>query len=115
MKEEEDDDDDNTSISKQENNEGEKVKGGWVLCNFFGFCFVMGLFFPFTFFFKPKKFFIFKNLVITYKLSTLKGFYHKVRDFVMVLVFLNFCHGPKKIAKEKEKIEIKKYVACVNI
>jgi len=29
----EDDDDNNTNINMQQNNEGEKAKGGWVLCN----------------------------------------------------------------------------------
>jgi hypothetical protein len=60
-------------------------------------------------FVKPKRFFISKNLVITYKLSTIKSFCHKVRDFVMVLIFLNFCHGLEEIAKRKE------CVASVNI
>jgi hypothetical protein len=38
---EEDDDDDNSSINGQPNNEGEKAKGGWVLCNFFFLDFVL--------------------------------------------------------------------------
>ncbi len=29
----EDDDDNNTNINMQQNNEGEKAKGGWELCN----------------------------------------------------------------------------------
>jgi hypothetical protein len=60
-------------------------------------------------------FFITKNLVITYKLNTIKGFYYKVNDFSTVLVFLGFCHNPKKIAKEKEEKEIKKCVVGVNM
>ncbi len=48
--EEEDDDDNNTSINMLPNNEGEKAKGGWVLCNFFfGVLFYDGFFFSFTF------------------------------------------------------------------
>ncbi len=39
---EEEGDDNNTNINKQQDNKGEKAKGGWVLCNFFGFCFVVG-------------------------------------------------------------------------
>jgi hypothetical protein len=33
----------------------------------------------------------------------------------MFLVFLNFFHSPKKIAKEKEEKEIKKCVGGVNV
>jgi hypothetical protein len=64
---------------------------------------------------KPKKFFITKNLVITYKLSTIDDFYHKVKDFAMVLVFLSSCFNPRKITKEIEEIEIKECVASVNV
>ncbi len=46
-----------------------------------GFCFVVGSFF--YIFVKLIKFFIIKNLVITFKLSTIKSFYHKER----------ICHG----------------------
>jgi hypothetical protein len=61
---------------------------------------VVGLFFPLCFY-QAQKFFITKNLVITYQLSTIDGFYHKVNDFSMVLVFLNFCYNLKEIPKEK--------------
>jgi hypothetical protein len=55
-------------------------------------------------FIKPRNFFITKNLIITYKLSTIQSFYFKKRDFVTILVFLGFCHRLGKIAKEEEKI-----------
>jgi hypothetical protein len=57
----------------------------------------MGLFFSLYIYVKSIKFFITKNVVIAYKLSTIEGFYHKVSDFALVVVFLNFCHSPKKI------------------
>jgi hypothetical protein len=46
---EEDDDDNNISMNMQQNNEGEKAKGGWVLCKFFWvlFCGVSFFFYPF--------------------------------------------------------------------
>jgi hypothetical protein len=50
----------------------------------------------------PKKF-ITNNLIITFKLNIIEGFYHKVNDFVMSLVFLKFCHSFKKIAKKKKE------------
>jgi hypothetical protein len=86
-----------------------------------GFCVIfLGfvLWWVFLFFYvyvKPKKFFITKNLVITYKLSTIDDFYHKVKDFAMVLVFLSSCFNPRKITKEIEEIEIKECVASVNV
>ncbi len=79
---EEDCDDNNNNIIRQPNNEGEKAKGRWVLCNlFFRFCFVVGPSFSLYVFVKPIKKFITKNLVITYKLSTIEGFYDKVSNF----------------------------------
>ncbi len=33
----------------------------------------------------------------------------------MVLVFLDFCHSPKEITKEKEEKEIRKFVVGVNV
>ncbi len=64
-----------------------KVKGRWVLCKFFWVLFCGGSFSFLYIFVKPKKFFISKNLVITYKLNTIKGLCHKVKDFVTILVF----------------------------
>lgn len=85
----EDDDENNTSINRQQNNEDKKAKGMWVLCEG-GFCVIFfkklfcgGVFSFFTFLLSPKKKFITKNLVITYKFNTIEGFYHKVR----------FCHS----------------------
>ncbi len=103
------------NINMQQNNEGEKAKGGWVLCDVFWILFCGGSFFFLYISIKPKKFFITKNLVITYKLNTIEGFCHKVRDFIMVLVFLSFCHNPKGITKEGEEIEIKECVVGVNV
>ncbi len=60
-----------------------------------GFCFVMSSFF--YIFVKSIKFFITKNLVITYKLSTTTKKY-----FAMVLIFLSFCHNLEKLAKKKK-------------
>jgi hypothetical protein len=47
-------------------------------------------FFPLCFCQAQKVFFITKNLVITYKLNTIEGFYHKVNNFAMVLVLIFF-------------------------
>ncbi len=65
---------------------------------------MMGPFFSFMFLSNPEFSFLFitKNLIITYKLSTIEGFYHKMSDSIVVLVFLSFCHSPKKIVKEKK-------------
>jgi hypothetical protein len=38
-----------------------------------------------------------------------------VRDFAIILIFLGFCHSPKKIAKEIKENEIKECVVGVNI
>jgi len=87
---------------------------GFVFCVFFkGFVLWWVLFF--TFFSSPKSFFITNNFVITYKLSIIEGFYHKVKDFPTILVFISFCHDPRKITKEEKKIEIKKCVINVNM
>jgi hypothetical protein len=98
-------------------NKTTKVKrsreGGFCVI-FFGFCFVVGFFFLYVSV-KPKKFFITKNLVITYKLSTINGFCHKVKDFSMVLGFFSFCLNPREITKEIEKIDIKVCIASVNV
>ncbi len=55
------------------------------VCMFLG-GFVLWWGFLFYIFFKPK-FFTTKNLVITYKLNTIEGFYHKERKFSTILVF----------------------------
>jgi hypothetical protein len=68
----------------------------------FGFYFVVCLFFLYIFV-NPINFFITKNLVITYKLNTIKGFCHKKKYFATVLVFLNFCHNFRKIKNDKER------------
>jgi len=77
---EEDSDDKNTNINRQQDNKGEETKGRWVFCFsvfvLFGFCFVVGL--SFMFLSSLKSFFVTKNLVITYKLSTIQSFYYKV-------------------------------------
>jgi hypothetical protein len=97
----------------QQNNEGEKANGGWVLCNFLGVLFCGGSLFS-IFFVNPIKFFITKNLVITYKLSTIEGFCHKKNFFATILVFLSFCHNFTKKKNEK-KMKIKECVASVII
>jgi hypothetical protein len=83
----------------QPNNEGEKVKGRWVLCAFFFLGFVLWWVLSFLFFYiyvEPIKFFFTTNFfVITYKLNIIEGFYHKVNDFTTVLVFLSFFHSFK--------------------
>jgi len=68
-------DDNITNINMQQNNKGEEVKVLCVcVCVCVWFCFVLG---PFLYIFvKTRKFFITKNLVIIYKLSTIKGFCH---------------------------------------
>jgi hypothetical protein len=60
---------------------------------------VVGLFF--YAFIKFLKKIITKNLVITYKLSTIESFYYKEKNFIITLVFLGFCHSLGKIAKEE--------------
>jgi hypothetical protein len=50
------------------------------------FCFVVGLFF--NAFVKLRKFFITKNLVLIFKLSTIKSFYYRKKDFAAILGFL---------------------------
>ncbi len=66
-------------------------------------------------FFEFIKVFITNNLIIIYKLSTIESLYYKERGFTIILVFLDFCHNFKKIAKEKIyiNINIKKYVLYV--
>jgi hypothetical protein len=76
---------------------------------------VVGFFFPLLCFYQTPKKNITKNLAITYKLSTIEGFYHKVNDFVMSLVLKKFCHSFKEIAKKKEEIKIKECVVGVNM
>jgi len=51
----------------------------------------------------PLKKFYTKNLVITYKLSTIEGFYYKERDFATILVIFGFCHSLGEITKEEKK------------
>jgi len=102
---EEDGDDNNTNITC---NQTRKVKtpreGAFCVTFFFGFCFVAGHFFPFYVYVKPIKFFVTKNLVIIYKLSTIEGFYHKVNDFSTILVLNFFCHSPKEIGKKSKNM-----------
>jgi len=86
------------------NNETTKVKrlreGRFCVFLFFfflfGFCFVVGhIYYAFV---KLKKFFITKNLVIIFKLNTIKSFYYIERN----LGFFCFCHTSlREIAKEK--------------
>jgi len=60
-----------TIINKQQYNKCEEAKGRWVLCVLHFFClgFVLWWVLFYYTFFKPIKFFITKNLVITYKLN----------------------------------------------
>jgi hypothetical protein len=88
-KEEEDSDNGNTNINKQQNNKGKEAKGRYVLCIYAfllsEFCFVVG-----TFFYdlvKLRNFFITKNLVLVFKLSTRESFYYTKRDFTVIFVF----------------------------
>ncbi len=61
----------------------------------------------FKIFIKPRKKFITKNLVITHKLSTLKGFNYKEIFFAIIIMFFGFCYCPREMAKEEGKIKIK--------
>ncbi len=72
----------------------------------------MGLFL-FNVFIKLIKFFITKNLVIIYKLSKIEIFYYKERHFATILVFLGFCHNPKKITKERRRKRVKNVNASI--
>jgi hypothetical protein len=49
-------------------------------------------------------FFITKNLIIIFKLSTIESLYYIKKYFTTILVFLGFCHNLKEIAKEEENI-----------
>jgi hypothetical protein len=73
-----------------------KEGGICVILFYFWVLFCGRFFFPLYVSIKLKKFFIIKNLIITYKLSTIEGFYHKVNDFATGLIFLNFFHSFKK-------------------
>jgi hypothetical protein len=66
--------------------------------------FVLWWVFFFNTFIELIKFYICKNLVIIFKLSTIEIFYYKERDFATILVFLGSCYNPRKIAKKEEKI-----------
>jgi len=91
-------------------------EGGVCVIYFFLWVLLCGrFFFPLYVSIKPKKFFITKNLIITYKLSTIEGFYHKVSNFAMGLIFLNFCHSFKEITKGKKEIKINECVVGVNM
>ncbi len=58
--------------------------------------------FLFYVFVELRKFFITKNLIITYKLNTIQSFYYKES----LRHNLDFCHNPREIAKEEENINI---------
>jgi hypothetical protein len=92
-----------TTVPTSTSNKATKVKrlkeGGFcVFCfSFFWVLFCGGSFF--YVFVKPRKFFITKNLIITYKLSTVE-----VPQKEKLCHNLGFCHSLGKIAKEEEKI-----------
>jgi hypothetical protein len=52
---------------------------------------------------KLRNFIVTKNIVIIYKLSTIEKNYYKERNSTTILVFIGFCHSPKKITKEEKK------------
>jgi hypothetical protein len=87
-----------------------KEDGFWL----FGFSFVWVLFcdgsFLFNTFIKFRKFFITTNLIIIYRLSTIKGFYYNEKDFSTILIFLGFCHNLREITKEEIYIYIYIYM-----
>ncbi len=72
----------------------------------FSFCFsfILVLFCGGSFFYtlssNLESFFISKNLVIIFKLNTIKNFYYIQKDFATILVFLGSCHSPREITKE---------------
>jgi len=66
-------------------------EGGFFITFSFRVLFCDGSFFPLCFYHAQICFLITKNLVIIYKLSIIKGFYHRVNKFSMVMVFLGFC------------------------
>ncbi len=68
-------------------------EGGFCVTFSFWVLFCDGSFFPLCLCEPRKFFFLTKNLVIIYKLSTIKGFYHKVTNFSMVLVFVKHTHN----------------------
>jgi hypothetical protein len=70
-------------------------------CVFFCLGFVCGGSFFYTFI-NLRKFHISKNLVIIFKLSTIKSFYYIEKDFAIILVFLGSYRNYKAITKEKE-------------
>ncbi len=103
------------NINWQQNNEGEKAKGRWVLCFLFFWVLFCGGSFFFTFLSSPKKIFITKNPVITYKLNTIKVFLPQREIFPHFWFFLVFPHNPGKITKEEEEIEFKQCITNVNV
>ncbi len=105
-----------TSTSNQTTRVKRPREGGVCVILFFLWVLFCGRFFfsPLCFY-QSQKTFITNNLIITFKLNIIEGFYHKVNDFVMSLVFLNFCHSFKKIAKKKKRKKSKKCCRCEHV
>ncbi len=94
------------NINMHQNNEGEKTKGGRVL---------WWVFFSFYIFVKPINFSITKNLVIIYKLNTIKKKFPQRKRFCHGLGLLDFCHILKEITKEKKNQNQKVRCTCEHV
>jgi len=76
--------------------------GFMFFCFSFVLSFVLWWVLYFYAFIKLRNFFISKNLIIIFKLSTIENFYYIEKDFDIILVFLSFCHSLREITKEEE-------------
>jgi len=72
-------------------------------------------FFSFTFLSSPKSFFYHQESSYYLQIKHNRRFEPQNEQFVMVLVFLSFCHKPNEIPKEKVEKEIKECVVSVNV
>ncbi len=77
---------------------------GFLFFVFFRFCCVLGPFF--LHFCQAQKVFYHKKSGYYLQIKHNRSFYHKKKYFSTILVFLSFCHDPRKIAKEEKEIEI---------
>ncbi len=90
-------------------NKATKVKrlkeyGYCVFCFSFVWVFVLMVGPYLSVFFKPRKFFITKNLINIYKLCIIISFYYKEKFFAIILVFLVFVTILEKWQRKKKYI-----------
>ncbi len=78
----------------------------WVFCLFLSFLYIS---------IKSKKFSYHQESSYYLQIKHNGKFLHKVNNFVMVLVFISFCHNPNEIPKEKVEKEIEECVVGVKV